>query len=221
VATAEPQYDPFGTTTGMVADWLGPQLPDVEWVGFDIWAGARLPDVADFDGFVLPGSEAGVYDDKPWIAPLSQRLLDIRSAGKPIMGICFGHQMMAHSYGGQAEKADKGFCLGVRDFAGRDGGTFAAHVSHQDQVITPPPGARVMAAADYCPVAALEYDFPAMSTQFHPEYGAGIIHAIADSIEGDLMDADEARAARESLAAGRVAPDLFAREVAAFFLRHL
>ena len=221
VAEAEPQFGPFGTTTDMVADWLGPHLDGVSFVGFDVWAGAALPDVAAFDGFILPGSEAGVYDAMPWMAPLRECLLEIRAAGKPVFGICFGHQMMAHSYGGRAEKAEKGFCLGTRVFEGPQADTLAAHVSHQDQVVALPPGARVLARADYCSIAALAYDFPAMSTQFHPEYGPGIIRAIADTLEGKLLNAEEARAARASLNAGGVSPDLFAQETAAFFRRHL
>ena len=79
----------------------------------------------------------------------------------------------------------------------------------------------MLASADYCPVAALEYDFPAMSTQFHPEYAPAFITAIANMLEGDLLSPEQADRARASAEAGRVAASLYGREVAAFFRRHL
>ncbi|WP_146347155.1 type 1 glutamine amidotransferase [Phaeobacter marinintestinus] len=220
-ALPAPHLDGFGSVADMVTTWLGPHLPEADLIGVDVVGGAALPTVNAFDGFILPGSEAGVYDERDWMDPLRDLLLHIRTAGKPVYGICFGHQMMAHSYGGAARKEDKGFCLGARDFTSDQGDTITGHVSHQDQVVTVPPGATVQASADYCPVAALSYDFPAMSTQFHPEYPPDFIRAIADLLENDLMTPDQVQAARQSLSARPVAQDLFAEKVAGFFRAHL
>ena len=220
-AKPSPHFDAFEHCGLMVKRWLDAKLPEATLICLDIKAGEPLPEIAEYAGFILPGSEAGVYDDTPWMELLRLKLLEIREAGKPIYGICFGHQMMAHTYGGWAEKADKGFCLGERQFRASDGSTITSHVSHQDQVVELPSGATVIAGSEYCPVAALEYDYPALSTQFHPEYHPDFIRAIADFLEGDLMNAEQAEAAKASLLPGRVSPDLFADEVAAFFRRHL
>lgn len=216
-----PHLDKFESVSTLVIDWLGPHLPEAELVPFDVKAGVPLPRPEAFDGIILPGSEMGVYDQPPWMEALRAFLLDVRAARTPIYGICFGHQMMAHTYGGQAEKADAGFCLGVRTFTDKSGGQIVGHVAHQDQVTQAPPDARITASAAYCPVGALDYDFPAMSTQFHPEYSPGVIAGIADVLDGQLMTSEEAEAARAASVESRVRQDLFAAEVAAFFRRYI
>ena len=86
--------------------WISQGLPEAEYLPYDIAENhAPLPDVADFDGLLLSGSEFGVYDDTPWMAPLRQLLCDTKAAGKPIYGVCFGHQLMAEVFGGKAEKS--------------------------------------------------------------------------------------------------------------------
>ena len=85
-----------------------------------------------------------------------------------MFGICFGHQIMADIFGGKAAKSDKGFITGSRRFNDR-GTNVNAYLAHQDQVTEVPPNAEVIASAAHCPVAALSYDFPALSVQFHPE----------------------------------------------------
>lgn len=94
-----------------------------------------------------------------------------RDHAKPVFGICFGHQIMADVYGGKAEKAEIGNVVGARGFD-YGGSSVDAFVWHQDQVTQVPPSARVTGSADHCPVGALDYDFPARSVQFHPEYRA-------------------------------------------------
>ena len=64
----------------------------------------------------MSGSEHGVYDSRPWMSPLRKLLLETKKAGKPICGICFGHQMMADTFVGKAEKSQIGNVVGVRQF---------------------------------------------------------------------------------------------------------
>ena len=143
--------------------WLRPALPEATYDWVDVAdALDPLPEVSTFDGLILSGSEYGVYDDTPWIQPLRDLLLRTRDAGKPIYGICFGHQLMADTFGGKAEKAAVGNVMGAQCFD--MGGTPTdVHVWHKDQVTKVPPGARVTGQAEYCPVGALAYDFPAAS----------------------------------------------------------
>ncbi|MEM9851397.1 MAG: type 1 glutamine amidotransferase [Pseudomonadota bacterium] len=206
----------------LIRGWLAPALPEAVIEVHDVAeGGAALPETCDFDGLVVSGSEHGVYDPVPWIAPLKALLLATRDTGKPIYGICFGHQIMADTFGGRAEKAPQGNHIGARRFAMDGQGTLDAHVWHQDQVTAVPPGARVTGRADHCPVAALEYDFPAQSVQFHPEYSQGHLRGLFTRLEGELLDARQRDAAIESFTGSQVAHDLGAKEAAAFFRQHV
>ena len=86
-------------------EWIAPEMPDAEFALIDVVeGGAPMPRLDTFDGLLLTGSEFGVYDETPWMEPLRQLLRDTKEAGKPIFGICFGHQIMADTFGGKAER---------------------------------------------------------------------------------------------------------------------
>ena len=212
-----PTLEKYDSIAAMITEWLAPHLIGDELIRVAIGDGAPTVSVHDFDGFIVSGSELGVYDSPAWMAPMRALLLDIRAAGKPVYGICFGHQLMADTYGGKAEKAEM-WAAGVRQFR-VDGETFDAYVLHGDQVTRVPPGSKVAGSSDYCPIAALTYDFPAMSTQFHPEYGSSFVGDVIDLIDDELPGADGARA-RQSMQQANVKSDLFADRVAAFFKSH-
>jgi len=205
-----------------IESWLSPALPEAEYRSYDIEAGGEpLPDTDGFDGLLLSGSEYGVYDDRSWNGPLRQLLFDSKAARKPIYGICFGHQMMADTFGGRAEKAEIGNVVGARRFD-FDDRSVDAHVWHKDQVTKVPPGASVTASADHCPVGALAYDFPAASVQFHPEYTQSHLRELFRRGAGrdDFLSQNEADGAVASFQTTDVRADLMAAEVAAFFRSH-
>ncbi|MDP3525303.1 MAG: type 1 glutamine amidotransferase [Hoeflea sp.] len=215
---ASPLLDRYGSTAAVIAAWLAPHMQGDDLVGVAIGDGAPLPRAGDFDGFVVSGSEMGVYDAPDWMAPMRALLLDIRDTGKPVYGMCFGHQLMADTYGGKAEKSAQ-WSAGARRFTA-DGEVFDAFVLHGDQVTEVPPGSRILASADYCPIAALTYDFPAMSTQFHPEYETDFVEAVIDLIQDQHLGARGGLEARQSMDGATVKLGLFADKVAAFFKEH-
>lgn len=206
--------------SAQIVSWLEPALPEAVFTAHDISGGADLPTIDGFDGVILSGSEYGVYDDTPWMQPLRAFLIDARRAGKAIFGICFGHQIMADVFGGKAELSAMGTVLGARDFE-MDGTRRAAHVWHQDQVTASPPGAEVIAQAPYCPIAALRYDFPAFSVQFHPEYTRAHLERIFARARGVFVTDAQVDAAVASFETTPVAADLMAAEVADFFHKHV
>lgn len=211
-----PEYQTGQPKFGEVlANWTARGLPEAAFTVFDIVEGEALPALDDFDGYVLSGSDKGVYDNAPWMAPLRRFLIDAKDAGKPLFGVCFGHQMMADVFGGKAEKVGPPE-VGVREFQ-LDGQTVPAHVWHQDQVTEVPPGAVVIASADYCPVAALAYDFPAMSVQFHPEYTPDYVSDFLRRSRGKVLPVDLSDPAVAQLDASEVSADLFAKQAGDFF----
>ncbi len=205
-----------------IINWLSPSFPEAQFRSYDIEAGGEaLPKTADFDGLLLSGSEYGVYDDRAWIAPLRALLVQTKAAAKPIYGICFGHQIMADTFGGKAEKSKIGNVVGARTFEFEDRAV-DAHVWHKDQVTQVPEGATVTASASHCPVGALAYDFPAASIQFHPEYTDPHLRELFRRGAGrpDFLGHDEAEAAVASFEASDVKADLMAKQVADFFRLH-
>ncbi|MEX0338703.1 MAG: type 1 glutamine amidotransferase [Arenibacterium sp.] len=203
----------------VLRDWVARGVPEADISVVDVIEGAPVPSVDAFDGFVISGSAEGVYDKTSWMQPLRDFLMAARAAGKPLFGVCFGHQIMADVFGGRAEKVGDPV-VGVQHFE-INGRVQPGHVWHQDQVTEVPPGAEVIASADYCPVAALSYDFPAMSVQWHPEYHADyMIHFLRQS-RGQVLSEEKSDAALAELAAGDVSPELFAQEAGAFFRRYL
>lgn len=205
----------YGPTGNHVIRWLSPALPEATIDTVHVAGGVPAPKPGEVDGIVISGSEKGVYDDTPWMAPLRAILEEYREAGTPVFGICFGHQIMADVWGGKAEKADKGFITGAREFES-PAGPVSAYVAHQDQVTDVPPNAQVVAGSDYCPVAALAYDFPAFSVQFHPEYNRGFTEDLIDMFGDQLMNADQIAEAKSTLDAD-VPAGLFGAQTAAFF----
>ncbi len=199
----------------VLATWLARGVPEADLPLIDVEGGAPLPDVGDYDGYVISGSDKGVYDDTPWMVPLRAFLIGARNAGKPLLGICFGHQIMADVFGGKAEKVGPPE-VGVRRFE-LDGGPVPAHVWHQDQVTVQPPGTRVLAKADYCPFGGLEYEFPALSVQFHPEYTRAYLSGFLERSRGEILSRDQTDAALYQIASGDVAENLFADRSGQFF----
>ncbi|WP_068109921.1 type 1 glutamine amidotransferase [Tropicimonas marinistellae] len=132
----------------------------------DIPAGA---DAAE--GWLITGSKHGVYESHPWIAPLENLIRQIYVDGRPLVGICFGHQIIAQALGGRVEKFSGGWSVGrtIYDF---DGTELALNAWHQDQVIEPPLGAETVASSATCRHAALLYDTRIYTTQAHPEFDA-------------------------------------------------
>ena len=217
----EPLLAGLQRASDQILDWLSPVLSDADFTIYDIAEAVDpmpLPDA--FDGLILSGSELGVYDDAPWIPSLRQLLIATKQARKPIFGICFGHQIMADTFGGKAEKAKGGNVIGVRDFTDDQGHRFPAYVWHQDQVTELPPEASVIATASYCPMAVLRYDFPALSVQYHPEFSADFLMGLLKRGRNHFVDAVVADAAWGEISNKPVDGHLNCHQVAAFFRDH-
>ena len=217
----EPMLSGLMKAGQLITQWLGPALPEAEIRVIEIANhNAPMPTLDSFDGVVLSGSESGVYDPKPWMDSLRAFLLEVKTAQKPVYGICFGHQIMADTYGGKAEKSEAGTAVGACSFD-MEGRAVDAHVWHKDQVTKVPPGAKITGTASHCPVGALDYDFPARSVQFHPELIEPEFRLLFERGRDVLLDGALADAAVESFAKTDVAVDLEAAETAEFFRQHV
>jgi GMP synthase-like glutamine amidotransferase len=172
---------------------------------FAVQAG-DLPDRPEAcDAYIVTGSSAGAYDPLPWIPPLQEFLRAARRRAA-LVGVCFGHQIMAQAFGGRVEKSDKGWGVGLHSYRVVDrrpwmdgADVIAVPASHQDQVVAAPPGARVIAASEFSPFGALAYDDqPAISIQLHPEFEPAYAKALIETRRARFSEA-QAEAALKSL----------------------
>ena len=170
---------------------------------FDVQAG-ELPEPNGHGAYLITGSPAGVYDPLPWIEPLQQFIREACEA--KMVGVCFGHQVMAEALGGHVEKSDKGWGAGlhrywlVRSEPWMDhADTIAVPASHQDQVIVQPPNTQVVAASPFTAYAALAWtDRPAISFQFHPEFSPAFAKALIEKRYDSVPDPDAAIASLDA-----------------------
>ena len=131
--------------------------------------------VLECDGWLLTGSKHGAYEDHAFIPPLEQFVRDARASKVPMVGICFGHQVIARAFGGHVAKYEGGWAVGRHEYQTEDGGDLALSVWHQDQVITPPSDARTTARSGFCAHAALVYPDGIWTMQPHPEFSSPVI----------------------------------------------
>ena len=195
-----PLAEEFGSYPDMFAELLGPGF---ELETFDAEKG-ELPDPAAHGAYLVTGSPAGVYEPLPWIAPLMEF---IRAAkGSKMVGVCFGHQVMAQALGGEVIKSPKGWGAGLHRYDVVEPKRWtngerqvAIPASHQDQVVVQPPNTSVVAASDFTPFAALAWaDRPAISFQFHPEFSVGYAKALIEKRYDRVNNPDAALASLDA-----------------------
>ncbi|MDG0979354.1 MAG: gamma-glutamyl-gamma-aminobutyrate hydrolase family protein [Halieaceae bacterium] len=168
----------FGEYPDMFQAVLKRANPDLQFTVYDVQLG-EYPKTKDQHGaYLVTGSKAGVYEDHDWLPPLEDFVRDLVQAEIPLIGICFGHQLIAHALGGQVNKSDKGWGVGVHRHVWRfqpewlitSESEFKVLVSHQDQVHKAPEDLQVLAGSDFCPIAALYKPGAVLTFQGHPEF---------------------------------------------------
>lgn len=153
-----------------------------EFVSYRVVENEFPASVHEADGWLLTGSKHGAYENHSWIPPLEAFLREAHAENVPIVGICFGHQILAQALGGKVEKFSGGWVVGKQSykFNGSDEET-ELMAWHQDQVVELPPTARVVASSDTCKYAALAYGNTAFTVQPHPEFGLEFVTALFDA----------------------------------------
>ncbi len=190
---------------GHVPDDIEPDMGDYDAMFVDLLKGHGLSfrtyavvddqfpaSVEECDGWLITGSKHGAYEPHGWIPPLEQFIRDVYEDGRPMVGICFGHQIIAQALGGTVEKYSKGWAVGRQDYL-IDGQPVALNAWHQDQVTKLPPGATVIGQNAFCDNAALLYDHRILTVQPHPEHTAAFVGRLAESrgrglVPDELLD---------------------------------
>ena len=154
-----PEWVPeFGEYPDMFAELLAAEDPTMSFAVYDVEEGEYPAEIDEVDAYLITGSKSSVYEDKPWIHALIDFVRELHARRKKIVGICFGHQLVAQALGGKTEKSPKGWGVGLQKYAfnqspeWHDQGEAGFHIlaSHQDQVVELAEGAEVLAGSDFC-----------------------------------------------------------------------
>lgn len=196
----EPLIAEFGRYPDMFRALLGMEAPS-----FDVAAGELPARAEDFDAYLITGAPAGVYDKLPWIGRLTT-FLKLAHGRAKLVGICFGHQIMAEAFGGHVELSAKGWGVGlqtypiVRHEPWMDGVSLVSvPASHQDQIVLQPPDTEIIASSLFTPYAALAWrDQRAISFQFHPEFSPAYAKALIEHRYDRAPDPDAAIASLDA-----------------------
>ncbi|MEO1952287.1 MULTISPECIES: type 1 glutamine amidotransferase [unclassified Thioclava] len=174
-------------------------------------------DVHDCDGWLITGSRHGAYEDHPFIKPLETFIRDAHAENVPMVGICFGHQIIAQALGGKVEKFSGGWAVGPQDYD-FGGEVIALNAWHQDQVTELPPGATPIAGNDFCAYPALAYGDTIFTVQPHPEFPDAFVEGLMDTRGRGVVPDDLMQAARTRLGQPNGASRI-AERIADFFLK--
>ena len=158
---------------------------------FEITKGEYPVSSGTYDAFIVSGSKKGVYDPDPWIADLSEFVRSCNLEHRKIIGICFGHQLIAHALGGIASQSEKGWGLGLREFditvkkpwMDPSLNRCALYFSHQDQVAALPPGAELLGSSEFCLNALYCIGDRVLGIQGHPEISPGLMIQIIERLK--------------------------------------
>lgn len=160
----------------------------LEFVTFRADLGHLPPSTADCDAWLIGGSRRSVYEDADWIIDLRGFTRRVLADDRPLVGVCFGHQMIGLELGAPVE--DVGYTVGAVEYrlheappgeCGGYGGSVTIAAIHRDQVLELPAGARLLASADRTPIAGFVYGSRVLAIQPHPEFDRDVARKIYDS----------------------------------------
>ncbi|HCV35303.1 MAG TPA: GMP synthase [Acidimicrobiaceae bacterium] len=168
----------FGGYLDLYSDLLGMVEPAVELTGYDVVAGQLPTEPGEQDGWLISGARTAAYDEEPWLTGLLDLVARLYEARAPMVGICFGHQVIAQALGGEVKMAEDGWGIGIHraEVVGNHSWMipkrqqFDITYSHSDQVTALPEGATLVAYTNHCPIAAFTVDDHILGIQGHPEF---------------------------------------------------
>ncbi|GGU69882.1 amidotransferase [Pseudomonas laurentiana] len=163
---------------------------------YNVMNGEYPSDEQSFDAYLVTGSKADSFGSDPWIQTLKTFLLERYQRGDKLLGVCFGHQLLALLLGGKTERATQGWGVGIHRYrvsAQQPWMTPAIEdltllISHQDQVTRLPENATLIASSEFCRYAAYHIDDQVLCFQGHPEFVHDYSRALLDLRQQHLGD---------------------------------
>ncbi|TKJ31596.1 MAG: hypothetical protein CEE40_00815 [Chloroflexi bacterium B3_Chlor] len=164
---------------------------DVSSVPVHAYSGEPIPDLTGYDAVILSGGEYATsqFDTVPFLQEEGVRVMEAISQDVPVLGICLGHQLLAHWLGGRVERSPQ-FEVGWLEVTLNEEGLsdpllkdldqrFYAFLWHWDQVTKLPPGGVNLASSDLCPIQVFRYrDLPVWGIQSNPQYDPPLAESV-------------------------------------------
>ena len=204
---------------GNYADMFAAMLGDFDFTfrHYTVVDGHFPESVSEVDGWMVTGSKHSVFEELDWIRQLEAFIRQAHAAKVPMVGICFGHQVMAKAMGGTVERFEGGWNVGTRTYTRFDTGVVQTALAfHQDQVVELPPTAEVLGESDNCRFAVLRYGNWGLTFQPHPEFTPPFFEELTETQSTSLPEP-------VYLAARKVTQPLstqdFSAEIGAFLTR--
>jgi len=220
-------FDPYPVMFATLLDSAGPGL---EFRTYSVIHGEMPGSTSECDGWLITGSRYGAYEKLDWMLALEVFIREIHRDSVPLVGICFGHQIIAQALGGEVVKSDRGWGIGLhsyqideaRDWMGDAPEQVDLYAFHQDQVVKLPPQSSVFSSSDFCPYAGLSYGDSIISVQAHPEFEEDYELALINTFGGNRVPQAVADEALENMLVKEQKADtqVLASWLAAFFLSH-
>lgn len=195
--------EPFRSLTGDLPDWFARAMPWLAAPRQVVEAQRGLPDTLDWGAVIITGSACAVWERAPWSEAAAGWVAEAVAAGVPMLGVCFGHQLIAHALGGVVAPNPPGpevgrYLVDVLEDDPLFGGLpprFSAAQIHYDAVLEPPPGARVLARTERA-IQALAYAERVRGVQFHPEFDRAYVEDALDRHGARLEELEPGSVAR-------------------------
>jgi GMP synthase (glutamine-hydrolysing) len=179
-----------------IAAGAGLSLADVQVVR--VFRGETLPEPQTVPGVIITGASANVTDLELWSENTARWLQRAVELDKPVLGICYGHQLLAHALGGEVRANPRGREIGTVDVKlnatsrqdplfGRFAEVLHLPVCHEQAVVRLPPRASVLGATALDTHHVVRYGATAWGVQFHPEFDANIVRAYIDALRDDMQ----------------------------------
>ena len=196
--------DEHGSYPDMFRALIGPVDAKLEFRTYAALDGEVPEDPHACDAWLVTGSRHGVYERTDWMLKAEELLRRAVAEKVPVVGICFGHQLLAQALGGKVVKSGKGWGIGFHDYelseahpkSGLKPGRVTIPALHQDQVVEVPEGGRVIGSSEFCQNAIIAYGDTAITFQGHPEFDRSFLEGLIEvRLKGLAPDAvlDEAR----------------------------
>lgn len=173
---------------------------------YDVCHGELPESVGECQGYIITGSKHSVYEDILWIHQLADFVRQVHAQKHKLVGICFGHQMIAYALGGKVTKSDHGWGIGTKPvelqhtkaWMQPEKPSYRLLLSHQDQVLALPNGAESLGGNEHCPISMIGVGEHMLGIQAHPEFTTPYAEALMDS-RVERIGIDPIQAAKTTL----------------------